>query len=54
MLHPYHHVLQERRCQDKQTNLLSYFEKKPEEPNPNMLEDPFDPDDPQPGHSSRQ
>jgi hypothetical protein len=53
---PYCHVLQERRRQARQTTLLSCFKKKSEEPptDPKMADDPFDPDDPQPGHSSHQ
>jgi hypothetical protein len=53
----YYHVLQERRHQARQTILLCYFKKKSEEPpiDPEMAEDDsVDPDNPQPGHSSRQ
>jgi hypothetical protein len=49
-------VLQERRHQARQTTLLSYFKKKSEEPptDPKKVDDPVNPEDPQPGHSSRQ
>jgi hypothetical protein len=56
VLQPYYHVLQERRCQTRQTALLSYFKKKTEEPSidPTTEDDPVNPDDPQPGHSAYQ
>jgi hypothetical protein len=52
VLLPYYHVLQERRHQARQRTLLSYFKNKSKKPSidPQMAEDdPFDPDDPQPG-----
>jgi hypothetical protein len=40
VLHPYHQVLQERGCQERQTNLLCYVKKNSEEPplDPNVVE----------------
>jgi hypothetical protein len=55
VLQSYCHVPQERRHHARQTTSLSYFKKKSEEPpvDPKMaLDDPIDPEDPQPGHSS--
>jgi hypothetical protein len=57
VLQPYYHVLQESRRQAKQTTFLPYFKKKSREPptDPKTTEyDPLDPENPQPGHSSRQ
>jgi hypothetical protein len=55
VLQPYCHVLQERRQKTRQTTVLSYFKQKSEDPptDSKMIDDPVDPDDPQPGHSSR-
>jgi hypothetical protein len=55
VLQPYYHVLQERRHQARQRTLFPCFKKKPVGPpaDPTMAEDdPVDPDNPQPGHSS--
>jgi hypothetical protein len=57
VLQPYCRVLQERRGQARQTVPIYYFEKKSEEPpvDPKPADDnPVNPDDPQPGYSSRQ
>jgi hypothetical protein len=57
VLQPYYHVLQDRRSQAKQTTLPSYFKKRSEEPPADKKtadDDPVNPDNPQPGHSSRQ
>jgi hypothetical protein len=57
VLYPYHRVLQERRRQARQTTLLPFLKKKSKEPpiDPKTTEyDLLDPENPQPGHSSRQ